>query len=210
MEIKIDASDLLNQLDMLDERARKVDDLTVRDMKRRVPGAVSAATASVYRIKKSEVASCSAYAYDYTGRGRNAGKAHVRTSFQGTTIASFAVVFKGRKHAEWKTTPKRRPKTKITVRKNGVRRRVPKPYKVTVETFRGKPAVIKGKNGNRVFVVDGRNRAFVVGKSNRPMVHASTSVPQAITNKKVKAIWMPKLNRDLESRFYHHFNRLMR
>ena len=44
MEIKIDASDLLNQLDMLDERARKVDDLTVRDMKRRVPGAVSAAT----------------------------------------------------------------------------------------------------------------------------------------------------------------------
>lgn len=64
MEIKIDASDLLNQLDMLDERARKVDDLTVRDMKRRVPGAVSAATASVYRIKKSEVASCSAYAYD--------------------------------------------------------------------------------------------------------------------------------------------------
>ena len=38
MEIKIDASDLLNQLDMLDERARKVDDLTVRDMKRRVPG----------------------------------------------------------------------------------------------------------------------------------------------------------------------------
>lgn len=52
MEIKIDASDLLNQLDMLDERARKVDDLTVRDMKRRVPGAVSAATASVYRIKR--------------------------------------------------------------------------------------------------------------------------------------------------------------
>ena len=211
MNITLDASHVLKELNALNEKGKKVDEYTVKDMKRRIPGAVSTAVSKVYAINKNRVAACSSYYHDKTGRGRNSGKASVKTKFMGKTISTLAFVFTGKKDAEWKSLPKKPPKARVTSKQKGRGgRAVRKPYVVTVETYRGKPQAIKGKNGHRVYAIDGRNRAFVVGRSNKPMIHASSSVPQAIMNEKSQKIWRPKLNSELEKRFFHHFNRLMK
>lgn len=197
---------VVKELAGLAKKAELVEFRTVRDMRRRIPGTVSAGVCKVYQIKKSEVVSIASS----KGRGRNAGKGAVSTSMSGTTIETLQVTFKGKVSANWPTKPKRRPKGTMVIRVGGQRHVVPKTYQVTQETFRGKPTVIKPTDRYRAFVVTGRNRVYIVGDDNNPLIKASTSVPQAIRSKEAMEQWVPKLNKKLETIFYGHFNRIMK
>lgn len=210
IHIKLAADHVVKELQALNKKAADVERYTVSDIKRRIPGIVSQGVASVYQIKKSDVSSLARFKRGVRqSRGRNEGKGKLRAFATGKTISTVAVVFKGSVHADWPTKPKRPKKSRQTVIRNGIRRSVPTAYQVTVETFRGNPAVIKPTKGHRVFVVEGRNRAFIVGADNKPLVKASTSIPQAIENAKSQARWMPELRKRLLERFGHHRRRLL-
>lgn len=205
INVKLESVSVLKHMSEIEGNARKVEQYTVNDMRRAIPGIVSDGVCRIYQIKRSEVAQS-----QKNGKGRNSGKASVRTSFSGNTIASLAVSFTGRKHAKWPTKPKRPPKTRRFIKRGGRKYSVPRAYQVKVETYRGHPSIVKAKGKYRVFVLPGRGMPFVVGSSNRPMIKGSSSVPQAITHKKSMALWRPALNKKLETRFYHHFNRFMK
>lgn len=200
-------------MENLARNAEKVESYTVRDLMRFVPGAVSAAVASVYQIRKSEVAACHSYKYEGDGpytRGRNSRKSAVITSFEGYTLSTLTVRFIGKKHSKWLTKPSKPPKGRRKIKRGGRTYSVPKPYTVTVETFRGKPVPIKPKGKNRVFVVKGKNRAFIATpNSRRPLAHASSSVPQAIENPKSRAIWSKAIAAKARTRFEYHRRRIM-
>lgn len=204
--IKMDELPVLKELAALEKKAQIVEKRTVSDMRKRIPGAVSEGVCKVYQIRKSEVVSIASA----KGRGRNAGKGSVSSSFTGQTIQTLAVTFKGKVHADWPTKPKRRPKGRRIIRVGGKRRVVPKEYQITQETFRGRPTVIQPTDKYRAFVVTGKNRVFIVSEDNNPLIKASTSVPQAIRSEEATKLWRPILNKKLETRFYYHFRRFMR
>lgn len=219
------------------ERLAEAERLTCSDLRTWVPGHVSTATARIYNITKAEVAnikgryttvnaqrprgrdrrmweiSMPALDEGYTDRGRNAGKGNVRVSSEGTTLANITWIFRGRKHANWTTRAgkqRRVPKARKRIKKGNRTYSVPKPYVTTVETYRGKRTPIRGRNGNRVFVMDGKHglRAMVVKPgSRRALAHGSSSIPQAIMNEQVVAIWRPQLITYAMQRFMYHAER---
>ncbi len=204
LSFAIDAKKCLDELAQLDRIAADVEAYTVKDVRRWLPGHVSSAVSKVYRIRKSEVAACQTRKDGEYHRGRNAGKATVRTSFSGYTLAGFSVTFKGRVLSTWMTKAKPKPK-----KAKGKAYSAKRKYRVTQEVFRGKAATINPSAGNRVFVLDiGGKMRPIVAHEEKLHVHASSSVPQAILNKKTVAIWRPQLNTYLERRFNHHANRL--
>ncbi len=205
LSFAIDAKKCLDELEEIDHIAADVEAYTVKDVRRWLPGHVSSAVSKIYRIRKSEVAACQTRtSNDGYSRGRNAGKATVRTSFSGYTLAGFSVTFKGRVLANWLTKAKPKPE-KVGGKAYSSKRA----YRVTQEVFRGNAATITPSAGNRVFVLDiGGKMRPIVAHEGKLHVHASSSVPQAILNDKSVAIWRPQLNTYLELRFSHHANRL--
>lgn len=209
--------DVVRTLNATPEQLAEAERLTCSDLRTWVPGAVSSATSKVYNITKAEVANIKGkYSIEtgYSDRGRNAGKGNVRVSSTGDRLSSIAWVFKGRKHADWTTRAgkqKRVPKARRRITKGGKTYSVPKPYETTVETYKRVRTPIRGRNGNRVFVMDGKHglRAMVVKAGTRmTLAHGSSSIPQAIMHERVVAIWQPKLIRKAEDRFMHHSNRI--
>lgn len=198
------------------EKARiaDVEKMACLDLKRWVPAHVSAATAKVYNIPKSEVAQLKATkAEDGSySRGRNAGKGNVRVSTNGAeTLAGLSFSFKGAKHANWTTRAGKQakvPTARKKIKKNGRKYSIPKPYVTTVETFKGQRTPITPRGQNRVFVLngkDGKLRAMHIRPGDkRPMPHGSSSIPQAILHKDVVAIWQPQMNAYLAKRIANH------
>lgn len=205
MNITLDASHVLKELNALNEKGKKVEKRTLRDLRTRAPAKIASAVGGkhgLYQISSRDVLKSSTI---------KTGKPKGRFYIKGKTISSLQFLFYGKKHSEWKVFPSKPPKKRITINRNGKKRRgVQSPYQVRIETYKGKRAIIKGKNGHRVYVIAGRKRAFVVGRSNKPMIHASSSVPQAIYNKKVQKRWKRAINILLEDRFFHYFNLLMK
>ncbi len=204
----LDAKKCLDELSRLGEVAADVEWYTVRDLRKWLPGHVSSATSKIYRIRKSEVAACQSKSDpdNPRRRGRNAGKATVRTSFSGYSLSDFSVTFRGRVLSSWMTRAKPKPK-KVSGNAYSAKRK----YTVTQEVLRGKPATINPSPGNRVFIADFNGKPRVmVASDDRIHVHASSSVPQAIMSEKVRAIWEPQLNDYLFKRFNHHADRLFK
>lgn len=207
--IKIDTSQVLaaiKDIGNLNERYAIVQRHTISDLKSRVPGKVSKAVSEVYAIPKS---------YVIAMRHPNT-KGRVRMRVAGKTISTLSFIFRGSKSAsDWtvKANKSRKAKTptkRKIIFKNGRKFSVPAPYKVTVETFRGNPVQITGRGGNRVFVApgkQGRLMAMIVSKDNPPVAHGVSSLPQAIQNKKVVAIWQPQLNKIILDRFQRNAKR---
>lgn len=205
------------------EQLAKAEHYTCSDAYSRAPGMVSDATIQIYALRKSDVAQIkgkwSSKTGEYSTRGRNAGKGAVRVSMGANPdrISYFTLIFRGRKHAGWLTrankSTSRAPKARVKYTDaHGKKRSKLKPYAVTVETYKGKPALIKPKNGNRVFVLlrNGKLLAAVAKRGERmPWVHGSTSVPQAIMNENVVAIWKPRLEEYMVQRFIHHSRRVL-
>lgn len=199
---------LQKDLGSIDKQAAKVEAYTIRDIRSRAPGMVSTATAQVYAIKKSEVARART-----KNKSKFAGRQHVKTGFRGQSLNDFTMVFTGKKTATWNIKAdgkKEVPTARTWVMQNYKWYNVPAPYKVKAKVFKKqRPQVIKPKGDNRVFVamVGGKLRPMIVGKDNQPMVKAFTSVPQAILNKQVVAIWKPQLSKLVTTRFSHHTKR---
>ena len=206
------------------EQLAKAEHYTCSDAYKQAPGMVSDATSRIYALRKSDVAQIkgkwSSKTGEYSTRGRNAGKGAVRVSMGANpdSISYFTLIFRGRKHAGWltraNTLTNRAPKARVKYTDaHGKKRSKLKPYAVTVETYRGKPALIKPKNGNRVFVLqrNGKLLAAVAKRGERmPWVHGSTSVPQAIMNENVVAIWKPRLEEYMVQRFIHHSRNVLK
>ena len=211
------------------DRIATIEEMTCRDLKTWVPGHVSIATAQIYNITKAEVAQIrsrkvtvenkvgmfvpnSSTVDVYKRQGRNAGKGNVRVSTNGAeTIAGLVFTFKGAKHANWTTRAGKQskvPKARKKIKKDGRKYSIPKPYVTTVETFKGQRTPITPKGTNRVFVMsgeDGKLRAMHIRPGDkRPMPHGSSSIPQAIMNKDVVAIWRPQMQAFIVKKLAHH------
>lgn len=208
------------------KRVAQIEKATCLDLKTWVPGHVSTATAQIYNIKKSEVAQLKSqaliveeenglgYVNTYTEywRGRNTGKGNVRVSSNGAEkIAHLTFTFKGAKHANWTTRAGKQakvPKARKTIKKNGRKYSIPKPYVTNVETYKGQRTPITPRGQNRVFVMSGQDgtlRAMHIRPGDkRPLAHGSSSLPQAIMNKDVVAIWRPQMNTYIAKRLAHH------
>ena len=205
-------------------RLAQIEIMACKDIIKWMPGHVSTATAQIYNIKKSEVAQIRSQGvtidlYEegnferlYWRGSRNAGKGNVRVSSNGAeTVAGLVFTFKGAKHASWTTRAGKQakvPKARKIIKKNGRRYSIPKPYETNVETFKGKRTPIKPRGQNRVFVMSGKDgnlRAVHIRPGDkRPLAHGSSSLPQAIMNKEVVAIWRPQMNEYIAKRIAHH------
>lgn len=216
---------IAKNLSRLSDGYDKVHQHTISDLRTKAPGIVSKAVSRFYAIPESYVVAKRARK-DAAGeyhRGRNKGKGNVRLSTEGNTIASLTFIFRGRKEvAPWpvyvngkKLSGKAKNKVlqkKVKKKANGRTIQVQVPYTVAQETYRGKPTPIRGKNGNRVFVVKGRLGKYMPviarPKERKFLPHATSSVPQAVMNPKVVAIWKPLVNALVLERFKHHCERL--
>ena len=211
------SSDILNAIEAVKAEKRRiatVEKYACKDLVKWVPGKVSAATAQIYAIKKSEVAQIKATKGedDNFSRGRNAGKGNVRVSTNGAeTVAALIFTFRGAKHASWTTRAGKQqkvPTARKKIKKNGRKYSIPKPYVTTVETYKGHPTPIKARGANRVFVMngkDGKLRAMHIRPGDKaPMPHGSSSLPQAIANNKVTEIWQPLMKAYIIKRIEHH------
>lgn len=200
------------ELDEYPKKLANVEQRMVSDIRRWVPGHISTATAKIYAISKSEVAAIKATkaADGNYYRGRNAGKGNVRVSSSGDTVASLTFTFRGAKHASWPTRAGKQqkvPKARKRFVKDGRIYSIPKPYVTTVETYKGQRTPIKPRGNNRVFVMQGKQglvAMHVRAGERKPMAHGSSSIPQAITNEKVVAIWQPQLNEYILKRLANH------
>ncbi len=216
---------IAKNLSRLCDGYEKAHQYTISDLRTKVPGIVSKAVSRFYAIPESYVVAKRARK-DAAGeyhRGRNTGKGNVRLSTEGNTIASLTFIFRGRKDASiWpvyvngkKLSEKAKNKVLQKRKKkkvNGKTIQVQVPYTVAQETYRGKPTPLRGKNGNRVFVVKGRLGKYmpVIARPRKRtfLPHATSSVPQAVMNPNVVAIWKPLVNALVLERFNHHWERL--
>lgn len=211
------SSDIQNALAAVQaekERIADVERTTCADLIDWVPGHVSKATADIYAIKKSEVAQIKATRGEdgNFSRGRNTGKGNVRVSTNGAeTVAGLTFTFRGAKHASWTTRAGKQakvPKTRKKIKKNGRKYSIPKPYETNVETYKGQRTPIRPRGQNRVFVMsgkDGKLRAMHIRPGDKqPMPHGSSSLPQAIANDKVTAIWRPQMQAYIIKRITNH------
>ena len=195
MKLKLDTkaiNKVKKDLANIDASAAKVERYTISDIKRSVPPMVSKAVAEIYNIKQSEVAQAQRTKANLSDKAfKTANKKHLRTTFKGKDLSSLYVVFTGRKHANWNTAakPKPKPRGSRVFATN-------KKYTVYQTVLKKQTVPISPKGGNRVFVMmrKGKMIPMVVDDNNEPMVHASTSVPQAVLNKQVVNIWRPKLH----------------
>ena len=202
IKIRNNFKELQKDLAAIVEDTAKVERYVISDLKKKVPGLVSSAVATIYNIKKSEVARA-----NYKTESQWAGSRKVSLRTEGSTIGGLTFHFRGRRHADWKTTARPKPKPinsgKVFSNK--------KKYTTFQEVFRGQKTPITARGNNRVFIanIGGKLVPMVVGAgtSNKPLVKGSSSVPDAILNEKVKAIWQPELNRYVEDRLIHHTNR---
>lgn len=216
---------IAKNLSRLSDGYEKAQQYTISDLRTKVPGIVSKAVSRFYAIPESYVVAKRARK-DAEGeyhRGRNKGKGNVRLSTEGKTIASLTFIFRGRKEvAPWpvyvngkKLSEKAKNKVlqkRVKKKVNGKTIQVQVPYTVAQETYRGKPTPLRGKNGNRVFVVKGRLGKYMPviarPKERKYLPHATSSVPQAVMNPEVAAIWKPLINALALERFNYHCARL--
>lgn len=206
-QVIFECKEALRKLNALDQVAAKAESYTIKDLKTRVPGLISTATAKIYNLNKKEVAAAHrTKAYLSKKKFSEANRAHMRTSFKGDTLDSLTVIFTGRKHANWdtKATPMPEP---VSSRTFSVKQK----YAVSQTVYKNKPVVIKPKKKYRVFVLarNGKLLPMIVGSGGRgkPRLKASTSVPQAVMNQDVVRIWRPKLNEYTLKRFNNHLKR---
>ncbi len=204
LDFTLDAMKCIIELKQLDGIVAKIETYTVNDLRKWLPGHVSTAVTKVYRIKKSEVVA--SHAKIATGKGgfrrsRNAKNAQVQASYGGYKFDNFEVVFRGRVSATWMTKAKPKPKPTSNGAFSSKR-----PYSVTQEVIRGHKPIITPSAGHRVFVmkIGGMMRPMVVGRDEIPKVHGVSSVPHAIFNGRVVAIWKPQMNDYILRRFNHH------
>lgn len=215
----------IRELEKLPGDYSKAHESTLSDCRTKVPGIVSKAVATIYAIPESYVVAKRARK-DAAGeyhRGRNSGKGNALLSIEGGSVASLSFIFRGRKDATlWpvyangkKVTEKKKNKDLHkykTKRVNGEKKKIRVPYEVSQETYKGKPATIKGKNGNRVFIVKGKMGKYMPviarPKERKFLPHATSSVPQAIANPQVIAIWKPSVQTMMIERFRHNCERL--
>lgn len=190
--VKFDYRKVINGLKGMESDAKKVDRFTTNDMRRRIPGIVAKGTAAAYQVGKREV--------EMMAKRRNkAGGLSIRSG--GHKISNLEVYFIGPVHSNWPVTPKS-PSKKRKNKKQA-------PYTVRQTIRRKQPAIVKTKNGYRAYVITGRNRVFIVGEDNKPLIKAGTSIPQAIRSKESMKLWQPELNKQLEERFFHNFQRIV-
>ncbi len=199
--------DAVKELHALGDRYEKAQCATISDLKSRAPKRFSAATAKVYAAPQSYIVAIKS--------PKSRGKVRMRVA--GKTVSSLSFIFTGRKSAtDWavrvngqkkKAVPKKRKK----ILRNGRKYSVPAPYKVSIETYKGRPATISGQGVNRIFVMSGNGGKLMAvaatPKHRTPRAHGVTSLPQAVMNPKVVDIWRPELNALILDRFRHNRQR---
>ena len=169
--------------------AKKVIEKCTKDAQNRAPAWVSAAVSEVYTIKKSEVKS------SLDGKGRGNSKLKIKGDF----VRSVVLIYKGRP-----LTPTHF-KMKPTQRKK-------KPYRVSVEVFKGKrvnlpEGTFLGKSGKKGTKQIPFQR---IGESRYPIKSIkTTSVPQMIGNKQVEPIIQQNIDQGLSKRLENHVKQML-
>ncbi len=180
-------SELNKELEKIDTHTATIMALVVADLKTKVPVLVNKSVSKIYNIKKNDVTRA-----HYKTESKSKGKQHVSFTTSGRTIEELTFYFRGSRHADWATTAQPKPKTAKSSKVFSNKKK----YTTYQEVFRGKKTPIRGKGSHRVFIakIGGTLVPMVVGKRNKPLVKGATSVPDAILNEKVEAIWRPELN----------------
>ena len=194
-------SELARELEKIEEDTAEIERLTISDLKTKVPPLINKSVSQIYNIKKNEVTRA-----NYKTQSKFADRRKVALSTSGRTIAELTFYFRGRRHADWATTAKPKPKpaksSKVFSNK--------KKYTVYQEVLRGKKTPIQGKGNNRVFIanIGGKLVPMIVTPAeNKPRIKGSSSVPDAIVNQQVEAIWRPELNMLVSKLLHRHAQR---
>lgn len=186
IDVKTNFEKASKQIDQINKYSETAIQRTTNDFVSRAPAWVSKAVASVYGVSTKDVKS----AYK-----KGAGKASGKVKVKGVQIDNKVLFYQGRvlTPTHFKMRPSKAPKTKKRAKE------------VTAEIFKGRR---KGL-GSKVFLAgngSGKAIPFVrKGDSAYPIKAIRTlSVPQMITNKKVKGLINDSINENLQKRLEHH------
>ncbi len=194
MNVIIDGLDsVVDELQDMHDRSKKVVQRTIADFKSRGPSWISQEVAKEYGIKKSDVNETKAGI-----RGRSSVRVH------GTRIDDLSIIYRGRvlTPTHFGMKPRIRPRkgpyvvTALIKRSSG---RKPLGEKV----FLGTPKNAKAETPQLPFQREGDARYPIE-------VIKTVSVPQMITNETVSENIHKRINTELGKRLEHHLKRLSR
>lgn len=218
--VKFDRHGIDKALDLTAAQIARANELLLSDVKHRVPGKISDAVTKLYNVDKSYVMALKPHKIteESTGnvsytRGRNSGKGNVRfhsggdfSSMLGASSKSLTFHFSSASNAYWPTMkiPFHKKKLLASQKRKWAHRRAekvwqkaPEAYGVKVTTFKKKPIKWYSNEKYRAFAVPsfndaGKIRLALSRRGERSfLVPKTSSIPQAILNPDVIAIWQP-------------------
>ncbi len=181
---------------------------TATDLVKRAPKIIGDAIAEGYAVSSSDARKKHAR-IDTAWNPWGTGVWGARITFRGSRRASWPVYANGRQ-----TVPKSRFKLK---RFKGEKKKEPKQYEVSMEVYRGKRTPLRtSASGSKPFVQRRKIEkkgviAYIYSTTNkRVFPHIGPSIPETITNPKVKAKWQDRLRALAEERLQHNAKRLLK
>lgn len=202
------------ELNAYPEKLDLVQKRTISDLRSRLPGKISSATAKIYALRKQDVVQIRNSGKKSGGGSASNGAVSLWT--EGKHLSDLTFIFRGTRHANWPTTAGGSESTPPTATRYGwhyIERKgrfywVPKPYTVTRTVLKGQTKVIRGGGNERIFVLprkDGGLRVMAARPGKKwPVPYVTTAVPEAIIKEKVVDIWRPQMNELIMKRLEHN------
>ena len=192
----------------LEKDLNKVAHNTATDLVKRAPKIIGDAIAEEYAVSSSAARKKHAR-IETAWNPWGSGVWGARITFTGARRASWPVYANGRQ-----TVPKSRFKLK---RFKGETEKEPKPYEVSMEVYRGKRTPLRtAASGSKPFVQRRKQDkkgviAYIYSTTDKRVYpHIGPSIPETITNPKVKEKWQDRLRALAEVRLQHNAKRILK